>query len=518
MEYLHVLHRLFHEDMEWLTSQYLPTTNHKRFFKETYPELYTHYSFVIDSEKKEPSILKYSETPFYRYQIDTPKEGYRDVNLKEDLGQRYSYLTHAAGFDTKNIERIYYKEHKNKLHVDIFLRASFENLSDMQLCYYYYHEQITTIRDNIKQHLHMLFFDESKKEKQRKKIIRKYQVKLNSYIAFLERKFKALDHTDPDIRKVNLQRTIVDIYKCVCLGLEETLMYIEEFCGQYINKDLPISYLKRRNFLEHYFDTSRQLIQLFRKQQLPKSIQEEVCKPLYTILNDHLHSMTYIRRAYYRKYIDLFTRLLTKTESPNHDTVYRLLIALDYNTHNVYKAMEAELLVRLDQEDTPTAKQSLLFRQLHNIQSIAVTSPYKYNPEFPGLQEYLIDFIRKQIDLHQKQIALERHTLKKVVEAPAPTTGLIDTSSAKRKVNLTVSEIALISRLFVETGVINLQGNKQHYFRFLSTIYASKDMDHISEKSVKNSFYTISSDTFETVERLLIRILSKLQMLRDTKA
>ncbi len=518
MEYLHVLHRLFHEDMGWLTTQYLPIATYTNFLKEAYSGMQTHYSFIIDKTKKEPCIVQYTEIPFYRYQANTPNQGYINISMENSLPELFEYLTQKVGFSIRAIEKIHCKDQDTQLQVELFLQEDFDNLSDIQLCYYYYHEQIVKVRDDIKQHLHLLFFDESKKEKQRKHIVRKYQTKLNYYISVLERKFKEHPNKGLDIRNVDIDRSILDVYKCVCQGLEQTLMYIEECCGQYIDQNRTISYQKRKAFIEDYFDKSQQLIELFKVQKLPKTIEIEVCKPLYAVLDDNLNSMSYIRREYYRKYIDLFTRLLSKMETPNHDQVYKLLIALDYNTHNVYKAMEEEILLRLDQLKTPIARQNLSFRQLHKIQTVAVTSPHKYKPNFPGLKAYLIEFIRKQIDLNQKQLELEELQTRKKQHPDKDTEGMINANFGKRKVNLSVSEIALISRLFKETGVINPQGNKQHYFKFISKIYTSKDADNISEKSIKNCFYTISSDTFETVERLLIRILNKLQMLRDSKA
>ena len=334
----------------------------------------------------------------------------------------------------------------------------------------------------------MLFFDEEKKEKERRNSVRKYQARLGYYLRVLEKKFQELNIKEVNIHDIGLQRSITDVYKCVCLGLEETLMYIEECYGQYMDRSLTISYLKRKNFTEKYYQKCQQLITLFKNQELPAVIETEVCKPLYAIIEDRLHTMTYIRMEYYKKYIDLFTRLLTKNPSVHHDQIYKLLMALEYNTHNVYKALEEEALLRLDQIDSVRNKQLYTFQQLSKIQNVAITSSYKYYPEFPSLKTHFIEFIRKQIDLLQLQVDLEAAAQETTSSKKTDIVHIKNKTINKRKINMTVQEMALFARLFTEIGIISVNDSKQDYFKFLANAYQSKDADELSAKSIKNAF------------------------------
>lgn len=516
MEYLNVLHELFHQDMGWLTTCYLSTPKYEEFLTKKYPEFYSHFSFVLPQNKEQfPARIEYHEVPFYKYYVSRPKEGFVNIPLDLGLQEVLQQVTSSAGFQTTAIERLHLKEKEGAMYVELFVRDSFAALSDIQLAYYYYYEQISSIRDQIKQQLHLLFFNEHKKEKHRKRCIRKYQVQLNYYIGFLEQKFKTENAGLCDVRNIAISRSMADVYKCVCLGLEETLTHIEECYGAYIDPSLTISYVKRKAFIESYYEKCGQLIVLFKAQQLPKAMEREVCKPLYAVLEDTIDTMNYMQREYYRKYIDLFTRLLNKPIPANHDQIYRLLIALEYNTHNVYKAIEEEALLRLDQIDGLAEKQIFAFQQLHRIQSIAVTSPCKYHANFPGLQEHLVIFIRKHIDLLQKQIELEQWYTKKGEQPNIGQIDRIDPRVGKRKINMSVQELALLSRLATDTGLVSFT-SKQKYFKFLSQIYTSKDTNAISEKSLKNHFYTISPEVFDTVQGFLIKMLNQLQKLRDT--
>ncbi|WP_103072259.1 hypothetical protein [Aquimarina sediminis] len=516
MEYLNVLHQLFHKDTGWLTTGYLSTPKYREFLTQKYIAFYSHFSFTFPKVKEKfPTSIEYIEVPFYNYHVDNSKEGFVNIPLDQQICEMFRYITTLSGFQTSAIERLHLKETNGTVYVELFLREDFDVLSDIQLAYYYYYEQIDSIADHIKQQLLLLSFDEKKKEKRRRNTIRKYQVQLNHYIGILEQKLKTRDASVSNVRNIAIDRSMIDVYKCVCLGLEETLIHIEEYYGRYIDPSITITYLKRRSFIERYYEKCEQGITLFKAQGLPKAIEREVCKPLYAILQDTIDTMNYMQREYYRKYIDLFTRLLRKSKSVSHDEIYRLLIALNYNTHSVYKAMEEEALLRLGRISCFSEKQVFAFEQLHRIQNIAVTSPYKYHPQFPGLGEHLVIFFRKYIDLLQKQIELEKRQIKKRRGADIGKINRVDPKVGKRKINITVQELGLLSRLFTDIGVVSFT-SKQKYFKFLSQIYTSKDTHIISEKSLKNSFYTISPEVFDSVQGLLIKMLNQLQKLRDT--
>ncbi|TSE02880.1 hypothetical protein FOF46_30360 [Aquimarina algiphila] len=512
MEHFGVFYGIFREDMPLLLSGFLPRGKYLTFLKRYYPYVFTHLSMVVKKRSEcSFTVLKNSETPFYTYESSL-KEGFKNTLLTEINPNLLSFLLDHISVQQSNIQEVHIRETEERYIVDIFINRSYTTLSNTALCYYYYFILLRPTYNDFTEYLHQLYFDESISEEKRESKIRKYQLKLNYYIATLEKTYL----TDTS-QNVSLHKGIQDVFRCMHRYLDRILIYMEECCDTYLDKELGVSYEQRRQFISTYYDVSQELIVLFKQQKLPKEIELELCKPLYKITSDTFTPLTYIKREFYRKYIDLFTRLFTKLESPDHDQVYSLMIALDLNTHNVGKAMSIELLHRLEDFSTPTEQQTYLYRQLMRVEEVPVTSPISYHPEFPSLKTYLISYIRQRIALSHQTYEIEQINTKKIPSSDMGIVNITKSKVVKRKVNLTIPELALFARLFTEIKVVSVKGNKQQYFKFLSQIYMSKDDKDISENSVKNAFYSSSKDTLASVERLLIRMLNTIQKFKDSK-
>ncbi|WP_271785491.1 hypothetical protein, partial [Aquimarina algiphila] len=106
-----------------------------------------------------------------------------------------------------------------------------------------------------------------------------------------------------------------------------------------------------------------------------------------------------------------------------------------------------------------------------------------------------ISYIRQRIALSHQTYEIEQINTKKIPSSDMGIVNITKSKVVKRKVNLTIPELALFARLFTEIKVVSVKENKQQYFKFLSQIYMSKDDKDISENSVKNAFYSSSKDT-----------------------
>ncbi|TPN82958.1 hypothetical protein FHK87_21265 [Aquimarina algicola] len=510
MEYLDVFYHIFREDMPLLVAEFLPREKYRIFLESYHPYLFTHYTCCFKKENKDKySLLKITETPFYKYETIKAKPGFIKTNHKQMDQSFFNFLTETISIDTEGWKELYIKETEAYIFIDLFVSRNYSQLSDIELCYYYYFKTTQTAATEIRDHLHEVYFDESLSEKQRKIKIRKYQHKLIYYIAILEKTY-----LKKDIHTYSFIKEMPQVYKCIHTALDSLIIYMEECCSPYLDDTVSISYEQRIRFINTYYDRSKHLLHLFKAQRLPKDIEKELCKPLLKIQWDDLYPFSYKQRSYYRTYIDLFIRLLTKQETPNHDEIYRLLIALNFNTHNIGKAMSHELITRLDHFDTEQQKQVYLYKQLARVESVPVTAETRYRPEFPGLKGYIINFIRQQIEVSYQTLEIEQWNGKKASGSDIDVREVVDSKVVKRRVNLSIPEIALLGRLFSEIKVINIKDNKQQYFKFLSQIYTSRDNTDISEHSIKNAFYSSSDTTLENVERVLIRMLNTLQKLK----
>ena len=514
MEYLNVFYGIFREDMPSLSSGFLPRRKYQTYLSKYHPYLFTHFSLEIKKESnKEFSITKNHETPFYQYEQHWSKEGYKNASLRDINPSLLEFLLGATSIDENNIKEIFVKQVKGTYLLDVFLNRSYAALSNSELCYYYYHLKMLDAYKDFTEHLHQLYFDESTSEKQRESIIRKYQLKLQYYSATLETK-----HLTEIPQKASFYKSMQDVFCCIHSCIDRIILFMEECCFIYLDKELGISYELRLKFISKYYDQARTLIDTFKKQKLPQEIETELCKPLYKIKSNSFQPLTYVRREYYRNYIDLFTRLFTKYDSPEHNQIYHLAIALDLNTHIIGQALSEVLLDELEEFPNETERLSYLYLQLMRVEEIPVTASVSYHSEFPSLQKYLIGYIQKRIELSHQNQNIERQNVKKVSGSDVIGVLDLDPNLSKRKVYLTVSELSLFARLYSEVGVVKLQKReKQNYFKFLSKIYQSKDSDEISEQSVRNGFYNSSPDTYKKVQIHLIDMLDKLRKLKESK-
>lgn len=509
-----MFYRIFREDIKVLNSHFLPIRNYINFLKEHHHEFYTHYSFVIKRSKDGEYLFdSVSETPFIPYDNVTVKPGFQKSRFQQLNPEEQALLLQNLGATTEEIVEVHTRKIKQENTIELFIKKDFENVPPIELCYYYYFFLMEKIYvDNTKE-LHALYFDQNLNEEQLKTVLQKYQGKLIYYITSL----KEYIHNNDSTGKTSMVKDMEDIYRCISECLQGVLYYMEESFFKYLDKGLNMSCYQQEKFINEYQSKSKSLMALFKLQELPHAIEIELCKPLKRILADRTYPLNYIQKDYYQKYIDLFTKLFNNTNELDHKQVYKLLIALEYNTHNIYKAMEHDLLHILDQMELPSEKQVFLYQQLYEVQSIAVTSTIKYKRNFPGLKEHLLGFIRMQLDFQQKKVELEQQHHKKVLPQGIEHADISSNGFSKRQLNITVPQLALLARLFCESGVIILKNErKQKYFQFLSKIYKSKDASVISEHSIKNSFYKVSGDTYETVEKILIRMLGQLQKLRNS--
>ncbi|WP_271784926.1 hypothetical protein [Aquimarina algiphila] len=428
MEHFGVFYGIFREDMPLLLSGFLPRGKYLTFLKRYYPYVFTHFSIVVRKESEGSfTVLKHSETPFYRYESSL-KEGFKSTSPTEINPDVLSFLLDYIFVQQSNIQEVHIRETKERYMIDIFINRSYASLSNTVLCYYYYFILLQPTYSNFTEYLHQLYFDESISEEKRESKIRKYQLQLNYYIATLEKTY--LTGTP---QKASFRKDIQDVFRCMHRYLDRILIYMEECCDTYLDKELGVSYEQRRQFISTYYDASQQLITLLKQQKLPKEIEIELCKPLYKITSNTYTPLTYIKRDFYRKYIDLFTRLFTKLTSPDHDQVYSLMIALDLNTHNVGKAMSMELLHRLEDFSTQTEQQTYLYRQLMRVEEVPVTSPISYHPEFPSLKTYLISYIRQRIALSHQTYEIEQVNTKKISGSDIGTVNLTRSKVVKEK-------------------------------------------------------------------------------------
>jgi len=518
MQNIHLLSRLFDEELHLIASQFFNTTIYKDYLESFHTQLNSHFRITLkEDDEGTLHFLSHMETPFHHKSIASYKSNYTDL-LKTPS---YSYLMdHLKGLfkesiTFKNAFMKYSGANKEKdelqyIEVDLFVNLPFTTISEETLTYYYYHKLMEHIRKEILSDIQNLYFDQQKTESERTILIRKYQNKIGYYLSYLELHFSKF-YDDPNFDIISIKKTLNDVFKCIHINLEKIISYMEDCLYDYMDKEQPISYLQRSAFIKEYRTPAKELVALIKLQKLPKEIELSICKPLNSIIENKLKTFSYLRRDYCHTYITIFKALLTKIEPVSHDDIYKLLIALNYNNHNIFKNIEQEFLFELEKRDQIGDKQSYLYTKLAKVNRIAITSSVKYHLNLPGLKEYLIEFITEMLHLYEQQTELI-HMGEKIIElenTPPPN------PENKRRVSINANEIALLARLFYDCGVSQLEKGKHKYFKLLASNYATKDGAALSENNIKNSFYSPKQNSCLSIEKLLISMLGKLQKIKN---
>lgn len=130
-------------------------------------------------------------------------------------------------------------------------------------------------------------------------------------------------------------------------------------------------------------------------------------------------------------------------------------------------------------------------------QRVVKVSQLKYdftNRLIDGLKEVLS--IEVQIEPEENIIQVNQE------ENVEPTSSF---EFSKLKINLPVSDIALLFRLLEEEGLINCK-HKTEIYRFISATIESKNQENISVASIKNKFGTPDNSTTSNIDALLVNL------------
>ncbi len=518
MQNINLLSRIFDEDLRLMSAHFFNSTTYKEYLKSFYSNLNTHYTITLKKDHTgKISTVSHDEIPFHYKNIASYTSN--DINLLENNSHKpiLHYLQSIFKDDYVVFKNAFIKysnsDNKDKTHIEVelFIHLPYDAISEPTLAYYYYYKLMSQTRKEMILEMQNLYFDELKTENKRTILIRKYQKKISYYLSELELRFPSL-YASSNIEIIPCHKTLESSIQCIHLNLEKMISYMEHCLYDYMDKEQPISYLQRKHYIKQYYFAATELIVLIKLRELPKDIEQSICKPLLAIVNNELKAFSYRKRDYCSTYISVFGALLKKVTSFDHDEIYNLLMALNYNNHNVFKSLEREFSLELEKYNHIKDKQNYLFIKLAKINRIAVTSPFKYHLGLPGLKELLIKFINEMLALYQQQQELTNNEKQKTAKHT------IKTAIVKRKVNITVHELALLARLLFECGITPLEGSKQQHFKFIATHYSTKDGEQLSEHNIKNSFYSPKKDSMKTIEKLLISALGKLQKFKNNNA
>lgn len=340
---------------------------------------------------------------------------------------------------------------------------------------------ISTERDQLEERFDLKFLVQVS-EKERTRFIQFHQFSLTSLINSSSGLFKRVNI------KISSWESIV-----------ESITSLFRFLTTRYFKYLDLSYSAPVRFVE-----STLVQQLDKKGELERSLDElvnddelpEVCKNL---INMHLEvSHTTLGRAFFiiearRRLAKLFSRQHSFGTDLNNEIRNELLRLnfnsdefLDYYTRNISNS-----LAKLDSDRERFESLAWHFKNISQIQNSG-SSPF--DKQRPSIKQSVSEWIIEEMNFIEAKFRLNP-----IANARSSEPALGD---FKLTLDLSVAQLALLIKSFVETGVIQNK-NISELIRFLSRFAVTKKSGSVSQESLRIKYYNVETGTKESIRNML---------------
>ncbi|MBQ0733911.1 hypothetical protein [Aquimarina celericrescens] len=367
-----------------------------------------------------------------------------------------------------------------------------EELSYQHLKFYYYDILIQLICKSIQKELYTDFFENNRNVKDFKKTVHDLQMLINGHLKTIEQHY-FYDEDRISVFQISDKKKTQDIYKIIYTNLSYVLDFIENHYPSYMDKDLEISYTQQLWFIASHQKKVRELVKKLRAINLPDQINEELVRFLNKTIQDKRSFLTYNNRQYYSIFINALYELLNTEPKPSIEKLVEFFIRYDFYTFKIYFGVIEEIKSQLEEEVNLNIYQKQLYEYHRKYKSIIIETEVRFNPKLPHLKTSIMDYLVNEIELTKKMAELESKD---------------DNNTQKFKLNMTVEEISLFTKLCYEAGITH--GKKKDLIEFVSRSYYNESTKNISVKNLDNRYYNVSDITKERMRGYLQHMLNDL--------
>lgn len=521
MEHITSLRRMFDEELPLLAYDYFDRPLYESYLGGNYPELKSHFILNITRNASgELQLESHSERPFNHQGLSSAKKKYRSILMDP----QYTYLCRFLSdyFEDKEINFDYLflrprttsndPESITRYTQELYVSLPYREVGEETLCFYYYFLRASTLRKSFIDYVHQVVLDDTKSEQRRAYLIGKIHAIIVNYLGDLENMISR-NHNACESYFIEVNKSPSDVYKTVYTLLEDVILDIERVVDEdSLNSSLVMTRRQRSRFLKGYRAKALKLTEEIKLQRLPQAIETAVLKPLQDILEGTIGEVSLYTRDYLGHFITAALKLLSRVKGQNHDEVYKILIALDYNDIMLRKGMEAELATEMERYRGHLRQKKYLLRRLHQIRKIAVTIPETYDQEEFELKKYLCEHIAIMITALDRQIEVDRE-LEGPLNSKAKPSGseLCLDIDERQEIGLTQDQFACLVRVLVDTGVIRVgRKGKKGIFEMIAATCLDKHKSAISGNVFKNMFYSPEAHAIKETEQLFVRMTRRL--------
>ncbi len=287
-----------------------------------------------------------------------------------------------------------------------------------------------------------------------------------------------------------------ELHRLSCSAVEELLTFIERHFTKYFDQDTkaPESYitLAGSDIVKIYGDLQDHLNRLSTEPQLIELVLHPMKKFIENIPTGQI---TYRKIIYVKEIQKEIQRIVNfkRDESSINDDLRAELLYLNYNTIKYFRYYTNYVVDQLETVDSSSGRIERLSFFLKMVNQTQVKPGVGYNRTIHTLKEQLAEWIAEEVFYLEKMHKLnEKNAAGKVLA-----------EDFKLKTEMSVSQLAYLLRVFIETKVINNK-NVSDLIRFFSRFFQTKRLESISYESFRVRYYNTEGGTKRSVRNILL--------------
>ncbi|NOT77010.1 MAG: hypothetical protein HOP08_18965 [Cyclobacteriaceae bacterium] len=272
-----------------------------------------------------------------------------------------------------------------------------------------------------------------------------------------------------------------------CDQVEGILDFIQVEFKSFFNVEAKVPELKRSVFVKRFSREASRLEEFV--------LVNQINPVLAGILTSTSRAFLSAMRITYRlmSYVeDLVAQVLNLKEDatfkePNA-AIQAILLSLNFNSPEYFRYYTAH--IQTDFEPDAAATLAFYFKQVNQSRQQPGVA---YDINSPSIREDLSNWLREEILFIQNKLPARARQ----IEEPTA-----EKDDFKVELDMSVSQFALFTKAFVESGVIQNK-NVSELIRFLSKFVKTKRSGTISPESLRIKYYDVESSTKDAVKNLL---------------
>lgn len=354
--------------------------------------------------------------------------------------------------------------------------------------------------DRIKKCFVRHFF-EAKNDRQMEQFIQQHQAHI---IRLADKVSTIIDKESVhNLKNITSGTSRLNLCKVLLLVFEDLLNYIEVHFTKYFDQDqkLPDAYIFIS--VKEFEENLNNLQNLFMEKKVDEKLSLLVLYPLAQFTDIPQKQFFSFRRLIYLKYLVkcLFKILEEPQQQDYSQTIYELLIYLNFNNHHFVQYSVTKVKSELERKDSLQSQLEHLSLVIKNLSQSQVKPDYALKPGRTNIKILLLNWLEDEVHYIEKRRQLT------IMIPPGTQNDIVDID-AKIKTTLSVPQLAYIIRILKEEGII-VNDNKAELIRFFSKHFSSAHNENISGESLRSKYFAFEDSTVKHVQGILNKLLQR---------